>query len=101
WPRRKNRSGRCEMTAPEEIVPGVYGVDLGFVSAFFIAGEVVTLVDTGLKARAAQMASAVADVGKQSGANIAPTHRHSERRGGVGLLKKEGGKVCVHPIDAQ
>jgi len=89
------------MTAPEEIVPGVYGVDLGFVSAFFIADEVVTLVDTGLKARAAQIASAVADVGRQDVANIALTHHHADHRGGLGLLKKEGVKVFVHPIDAQ
>ena len=89
------------MSAPEEIVPGVYGVNLGFVNAFFIADDVVTLVDTGIKARAAQIASALKDVGREDVANIALTHHHPDHRGGLGLLRKEGVKVFVHPIDAQ
>jgi len=65
------------VSAPEEILPGVYGVNLGFVNAFFIADEVVTLVDTGIKARAAQIAAAMKDVGRQDVANIALTDRKS------------------------
>jgi glyoxylase-like metal-dependent hydrolase (beta-lactamase superfamily II) len=90
------------MTAPEEIVSGVYGVDLGFVNAFFIADDVVTLVDTGIKTRAKQIAVAITDVGRKPDdiKNIALTHHHDDHRGGVGLFRREGVKLFVHPIDA-
>jgi glyoxylase-like metal-dependent hydrolase (beta-lactamase superfamily II) len=89
------------MSAPEEIVPGVYGVNLGFVNAFFIADDVVTLVDTGLRARADRIAAALKDIGRDDVGNIALTHHHADHRGGLGLLRKDGVKLFVHPIDAQ
>lgn len=91
------------MSTPEEIVPGVYGVNLGFVNAFFLAGDEVTLIDTGVKARAGQIAAAVKDVGRSAEdiASIALTHHHPDHRGGIGLLRKEGVRLFVHPLDAQ
>jgi glyoxylase-like metal-dependent hydrolase (beta-lactamase superfamily II) len=89
------------VSAPEEIVPGVYAVNLGFVNAFFIADDAVTLVDTGIKARAAQIQKALDDVGRRDVKNIALTHHHPDHRGGIGLFRKEGVKLFVHPIDAQ
>jgi glyoxylase-like metal-dependent hydrolase (beta-lactamase superfamily II) len=89
------------VSAPEEIVPGVYGVDLGFVNAFFIVDDVVTLIDTGFKNRAPRIADAVREVGRGEVANIVLTHHHADHRGGVGVLRGDGVKVFVHPIDAQ
>ena len=89
------------MTAPEEIVPGVYGVALGFVNAFFIADEVVTLIDTGVRQRAAQIAAALKEVGRSDVANIALTHHHADHRGGLGQLRTGGVKLFVHPVDAE
>jgi glyoxylase-like metal-dependent hydrolase (beta-lactamase superfamily II) len=91
------------MSAPEEIAPGVYGVNLGFVNAFFIADDAVTLVDTGVKARAAQIVGALKEVGRTADdiKNIALTHHHADHRGGLGLLRKEGVRLFVHPVDAQ
>lgn len=89
------------MSTPEEIVPGVYGVNLGFVNAFFIADDAVTLVDTGIKARAAQIQSALKQVNRENVKNIVLTHHHPDHRGGLGLLRREGVRLFVHPIDAQ
>lgn len=89
------------MTAPEEIVPGVYGVALGFVNAFVLVDDAVTLVDTGIKARAPRIAAFLKDLGRRDVANIALTHHHADHRGGLGLLRAEGVKLFVHPIDAQ
>ena len=90
------------MGAPEEVLPGVFGVNLGFVNAFFIADDAVTLVDTGIKARAGQIEAALKDVGRRDDVrNIALTHHHPDHRGGVGLFRREGVKLFVHPIDAQ
>jgi glyoxylase-like metal-dependent hydrolase (beta-lactamase superfamily II) len=89
------------VSTPEEFAPGVYGVNLGFVNAFFITDDVVTLVDTGLKARAKQIAAALKEVGRTDVSNIALTHHHADHRGGLGRLKQPATKVFVHPIDAQ
>jgi glyoxylase-like metal-dependent hydrolase (beta-lactamase superfamily II) len=91
------------MSTPEEIAPGIYGVDLGFVNAFFISDDAVTLIDTGLKGRADRIAKAVQDVGRdpKAIANIALTHHHADHRGGLTKLRAPGTKVFAHPLDAQ
>jgi glyoxylase-like metal-dependent hydrolase (beta-lactamase superfamily II) len=91
------------MPAPEEIVPGIYGVELGFVNAFFIADDAVTLIDTGLKSRAPRIEAAVKETGRSRAdiKNIALTHHHVDHRGGVARLRTEGTRVFAHPLDAQ
>jgi glyoxylase-like metal-dependent hydrolase (beta-lactamase superfamily II) len=91
------------MAAPEEIVPGVYGVELGFVNAFFIADDAVTLIDTGLKSRAPRIETAVKETGRTLAEvkNIALTHHHVDHRGGVARLRSNETRVFAHPVDAE
>lgn len=87
------------MSAPEEIVPGVYGIDLGFVNAFVLVDEAVTLVDTGIPRRAGRITAALRDLGREAVANVALTHHHPDHRGGAAALG-DGARVFVHRLDA-
>lgn len=87
----------------EEIVPGVYGLSMGYVNAFLIADGDVTLIDSGLPKRSERILAAVRDIGKgEPLANIAITHHHLDHTGSLAaLVAATGAKVYVHPIDAR
>jgi len=90
------------MSTPEEILPGVYGVNLTIVNAFFITDDAVTIVDTGLKSGATKIEAAIKEVGRSldDAKNIALTHHHNDHRGGLSQLRREGMRVFAHPLDA-
>jgi glyoxylase-like metal-dependent hydrolase (beta-lactamase superfamily II) len=87
------------LSSSEEIVPGVWGVNLGFVNAFVLRDDVVTLIDTGVRKQAGKLSAALDEIGGEL-SNIALTHHHPDHRGGLGSLRKEGMTVWVHEIDA-
>ncbi len=67
--------------ALEEIVPGVYGIGMGYVNAFFIVGEdSLTLVDSGLAKKKDTILGAVAGAGRQSADQPSRTSPRRSRR---------------------
>jgi len=87
------------MSAPEEIVPGVYGVSLGFVNAFVLVDDEVTLIDTGLPRSHEKVSNAISSIGRPVGA-VALTHYHFDHRGGLSKLAQTNTTVFAHPLDA-
>lgn len=85
--------------APEEIVPGVYGINLGFVNTFVLADDTLTLVDTGLERSRDKIAAALSELGR-SVENIALTHHHPDHMGSLSKLVTPGMKVFAHPLDS-
>src|SRR3990172_1495552 len=90
--------------AVEEIVPGVHAIGLGYVNAFFSAGDDgLTLVDSGLPGKKDPILSAVAAVGRQPAdlKHILITHHHIDHIGSLGdLMEATGAKSYVHPLDS-
>ena len=90
--------------AVEEIVSGVYGIEMGYVNAFFIVGEDgLTLVDSGLAKKKDTILSAVAGAGRQPQelGHILITHHHVDHIGSLAALKEATGAKCyVHPADS-
>lgn len=86
-----------------EIVPGVYGIGMGYVNAFLIAQDEVTLVDSGLPNRKDALLKAVAQAGKgpEDLRHIAVTHHHADHAGSLAaLIEATGARAYVHPLDA-
>jgi glyoxylase-like metal-dependent hydrolase (beta-lactamase superfamily II) len=85
----------------EEIVPGVWGISQGYVSAFVVAGDGVTLVDSGLSAKVAALKRSLAAASLDGFRDIVLTHHHVDHRGGLSVLVAESGaRVWAHPADA-
>jgi glyoxylase-like metal-dependent hydrolase (beta-lactamase superfamily II) len=85
----------------EQIVPGVYGVGFGYVSAFIVAGEVVTLVDAAVPKRAPKLQAALAEAGSgRALTNVLVTHHHVDHVGSLNAIAPEGVTVWAHPLDA-
>ena len=90
--------------AVEEIVSRVYGIGMGYVNAFLIAGDDgLTLVDSGLPRKKDRILRAVAGLGRQPAdlKQILITHHHIDHMGSLGDLKEAtGAKSYVHPLDS-
>jgi len=90
--------------AVEEIAPGVYGIGMGYVNAFLIAGEDgLALVDSGLPRKKDPILSAVAGVGRRPVdlRHILITHHHIDHMGSLGdLMEATGAKSYVHLLDS-
>lgn len=88
------------MTAPEEIVSGVYGIPIGpIVNAFLLVDDGVTLVDTGTAKGVDRIQRALRDLGRTRIDAVALTHHHPDHRGGAAALGEDA-KVYVHELDA-
>lgn len=90
--------------AAEEIVPGVHGVSLGYVNAFFVVGDDgVTLVDCGVPKKRDAILRAVAGAGRQPAdvKHILITHHHYDHYGSLADLQEaSGARSYVHTLDA-
>jgi len=86
----------------EEIVPGVYGLSMGYVNAFLIADGELTLIDSGLPRRSERILAAARHIGKGAAlGHIAITHHHFDHTGSLAaLVAATGAKVYVHAADA-
>lgn len=90
--------------ATTEIVPGLFQIGLGMVSAYFLAdGEELTLIDTGIGGSAPAILEAVAGLGKRPAdvKRILITHLHADHTGSLAELKRQtAAPVYMHPADA-
>ena len=86
----------------EEIVPGVWGVSQGYVSAFVVAGDGITLVDTGLAKKIDSLKRSLVAAKLDGFRDIVLTHHHLDHTGGVAaLVASSGARVWAHPSDAR
>lgn len=88
--------------AAEEIVPGVWAISMAYVSAFVIADDGLTLIDSGLPNKVDAIRKGMADAGGGALRNIAVTHHHMDHVGGLAKLVAEPGvTVWAHQADAR
>jgi len=86
-----------------QIVPGVYAIPLGFVNAFLIETDHLTLIDTGLPGSAENILEAVRSLGRQPRdiRHILVTHCHPDHAGSLAALKQAtGAPAYMHADDA-
>ena len=86
-----------------EVVPGVWMISQGYVGAYLIADEQLTLIDAGLAGRIRGLREAIAEAdGSRRLANIAVTHHHMDHTGGLAaILAESEAIVWAHPADAK
>jgi glyoxylase-like metal-dependent hydrolase (beta-lactamase superfamily II) len=89
--------------AIQPVVPGLYSIPLGIVSAFLLVGDDLTLIDTGVPGSAARILDAVRALGRQPGdiRHILVTHCHADHSGSLAALQAAtGAPAYMHPADA-
>jgi glyoxylase-like metal-dependent hydrolase (beta-lactamase superfamily II) len=91
--------------AATEIVPGLYQIGLGMVSAYLLADrDDLTLIDTGTGGSAPKILAAVRGLGRQPQdiRRILITHLHADHTGSLAELKRQTrAQVYMHPADAE
>jgi glyoxylase-like metal-dependent hydrolase (beta-lactamase superfamily II) len=87
----------------DQVLPDVYRIGMGYVSAYLIAQDEVTVIDTGLPKhreiilKAASQAERKAEDVK----HILLTHHHADHTGSLAeLLSATSAKAYIHPLDA-
>jgi len=89
--------------ATEQILPTVYRIGMGYVSAYLIAQDEVTIIDSGLPKRQATILKAVRDAGRkrEEVKHVAITHHHADHSGSLAaLISSTGAHAYIHPLDA-
>lgn len=92
--------------AADEVLPGVrrIRIRMGYVNAYLVDGDELTLVDAGLPGVTRTLLRAIRDSGRkaQDLKHIAITHHHADHAGSLAALasKVPGARVYVHPLDA-
>lgn len=96
------------MTTPartEEVVPGLYRIDLGPVNAYLLdTGAGPVLIDTGFPGDELRILGALAElaVGPRGLRAIVLTHAHPDHAGGAAALREAtGAPIHMHPRDAE
>jgi len=89
--------------ATEEIVPTVYQIGMGYVSAYLIVQDEVTIIDCGLPKRRETFLNAINKAGRKPAdlKHIAITHHHVDHTGSLAaLVAATGATAYIHPLDA-
>ena len=87
----------------QQVVPGVYQISFGFVSAFLIDDDGLTLIDTGISGKAPAILDGVRELGKQPQdlRSIVLTHLHMDHVGSAKAVQHaSGARVYMHPLDS-
>ena len=85
----------------EEIVPGIYGLGFGYVNAFVVVDERVTLVDSGIPKKGPKLKRAIAEAGAgRALSDVVITHHHMDHVGSLAAIAPDGVTVWAHPLDA-
>ncbi|MHC1781154.1 MAG: MBL fold metallo-hydrolase [Anaerolineaceae bacterium] len=89
---------------PVKIVPGVYQLPMGIVSAFLIDdGSGLTLIDCGMRGSAPGILQAIEQLGRRPDElrQILFTHLHTDHTGAaMAMQAATGAKLYMHPLDA-
>jgi glyoxylase-like metal-dependent hydrolase (beta-lactamase superfamily II) len=89
--------------AIEQLLPNVYRIGMGYVSAYLIADGDVTVIDSGLPKRRDTIFKAVREARREPGdvKHIALTHHHVDHTGSLAsLLAATSATAHIHPLDA-
>ena len=87
----------------DEVIPGVYRIGMGYVSAYLIAQDEITIIDSGLPKRRDTILKAANEAGRKADdvKHIALTHHHVDHTGSLAaLIAATGAKAYIHPLDA-
>jgi len=89
--------------AIERVLPDVYRIGMGYVSAYVIAQEEVTVIDTGLPKHREIILKAASQAGRKAEEvkHILLTHHHADHTGSLAeLMGATNAKAYSHPLDA-
>ena len=87
----------------ERVTADVYRIGMGYVSAYLIAQEAVTVIDTGLPKHREIILEAASKAGRKADEvkHILLTHHHADHTGSLAeLLAATSAKAYIHPLDA-
>jgi len=88
----------------KKVVDGVFPVPLGFVNAFLIDYNGLTLIDTGIAGNSEKILAAVRELGKQPRDihDILITHLHFDHTGSLAAIQRvSGAAVSMHAAEAE
>ena len=85
------------MKGLEEITPGVYLISAGRSNSYLLAGDDLTLVDTGMPGEAERVLEAITKIGRRCEElnSILITHAHMDHMGSAAAIQKESGAQVV------
>ena len=89
--------------AATQVVPGVYMIPLGYVNAFLLMADDLTLVDTGFPGSGEKILEAVRSLGRRPEEirQVLVTHCHPDHAGSLATIKRAtGAPAYMHPADA-
>jgi len=89
--------------AIEKLLANVYRIGMGYVSAYLIAADDVTVIDSGLPKHRDTIFKAVTEAGRkpEDVKHIALTHHHVDHTGSLAaLIATTGATAYIHPLDA-
>ena len=94
---------RKSLVAIEKLLPHVYRIGMGYVSAYLIATDDVTVIDTGLPKHRDAIFKAATEAGRkpEDVKHIALTHHHVDHTGSLAaLVSATSATTYIHPLDA-
>ena len=86
-----------------QITPSVYEIPLGYVNAFLINHEELTLIDTGSEGNTHKLMRAIEQIGRAPSdiRHIIATHCHPDHTGSLAAIQKAcKATTYMHPTDA-
>jgi len=87
----------------ERVLPGLYRIGMGYVSAYLIAQDDVTVIDTGLPKHREIILRAASQAGRKPDEvrHIILTHHHADHTGSLAeVMAATSARAYIHPLDA-